>query len=872
MVLVMFAAARGTGPFWIAAAVVLVAVLAMSPRLLLQPACASYLFLPLCLHLFRQGGRAFLAIPFVIAVWVNVDDWYVLGPLLVGLWCAGRWLRPTPDVPRPPAWLVPACLAACVASPDHIRGLTLPAELSPAVWKSGLADDPRFATVFTSPWHWGPLGPGGGFNLSAWAFWVLLALGVVSFATTRRAVTGWRGTAWLGFAILACWQVRLIPFFAAVAAPITALNLREAVPPAFLTRPGRALAAALAVALIALTWPGWLQGFGVRDRGLAWAAIPDPSLEHAAQVVREWRADGRLPSNVRTFATHPDLADHLAWFCPGEPVFLDSRLTPFADVVPEFEEASRSLGLTPGGGALITTGTIGDRGIGCVLLHDPDPRRMTAALREVASDRERWELLAVEGSVALVRPVTTTAGTPLPPFSPDPLAFGRPTGVLPPAEGVALAAQPRPAWARRNLPRRADWHGDAAFVYLRLFEIESSPPTPGRPPDRSPALPILAARAARAAVAAGPGDDGAWVHLARAYLFQSRATWEADAGRGFPIFVHLRQIQVASALLQAVIANPDTAGGHEALAGLSGERGFLDLAVRHRRQLVRLTRSAGPAPGETAEAFADRRARLTATLEEAENALQDAENRFLVRTYGMAGDPLGRARVAAGLGLPARAINILTTSHADLYGAEGLRLLLEMLLWTGQAADARALLERDEIRRSPDALGTHEIPGGVRDGRPWAYRLPAYDWFDLCQSAAAGRYAAAAAAAERLRARLQSQEAGARGPTTRAAIHKLASQAGLAAGPGGLWGLPYATWDRQGVAHFYGLVQWLAAERGDLHTIAGLLDLERGATDAAEEQFGLAATVYAGAAGAPATPGRPLAERYLAAIRAAGRR
>jgi hypothetical protein len=744
--------------------------------------------------------------------------------------------------------------------------------LSPAVWNSGFADDPRFATEFASPWHWGPPGAGGGVNLSAWAFWGLLVLGVVSFAATRRAAAGWRGAAWLGFAILACWQVRLIPFFAVVAAPVTALNLREAVPAPFLTRPGRALAAALAVALIALTWPGWLQGFGARDRGLAWAASPDPSLEHAAQVVREWRADGRLPSNVRTLATHPDLADYLAWFCPEEPVFLDSRLTPFVGVVPEYEEACRSLGLTSGTPASAAAGTIGGRGIGCVLLHDPDPRRMTAALREVATDRERWELLAVEGSVVLVRPVQITAGTHLPPFSPDPPAFGRSTGELPPADGVALAAQPTPTWARRNLPRRLDWHGDAAFVYLRLFEIEGGPPTPGRPPDRSPALPVLAARAARIAVAASPADEGAWIHLARAYLFQSRATWEAEAGRGFPLFAHLRQIQAAAALLQAVVANPDGAGGHEALAGLFGERGFLDLAVRHRRELVRLTRSAGPAPGEPAETFADRLARLTAALEEAENALQDAENRFLVRTYGMAGDPLGRARIAAGLGLPARAVDILTTSHADLYGAEGLRLLLEMLLWTGQAADARALLDRDEIRRYPDALGTHDVAGVMHEARPWAYRLPAYDWFDLCQSAAAGRYAAAAAAAERLRARLRAEEVGARGPTTRAAIHKLASEAGLAAGPGGVWGLPYAAWDRRGVADVYRLVQWLAAERADLHAIEGLLHLERGATDAAAEQFGTAATVYADAAGAPAAPGRPLAERYLAAIRAAGRR
>src|SRR5207248_8128567 len=60
------------GSFWISAACVLLAVLAMSPRLLLQPACLSLLLLAVCLGLLRVGGRALYALPVVIALWVNL--------------------------------------------------------------------------------------------------------------------------------------------------------------------------------------------------------------------------------------------------------------------------------------------------------------------------------------------------------------------------------------------------------------------------------------------------------------------------------------------------------------------------------------------------------------------------------------------------------------------------------------------------------------------------------------------------------------------------------------------------------------------------------------------------------------------------------
>ena len=119
------------GPFWIGAGCVLLAILAMSPRLLLQPATVSLLLLAVCLWLLQRGGRAVNMLPIVVALWVNLDGWFLLGPLIVALFVVGEGLNPAAR--RLPLWLFPACLAACLLSPYHIHAFTLPAELSPAL-------------------------------------------------------------------------------------------------------------------------------------------------------------------------------------------------------------------------------------------------------------------------------------------------------------------------------------------------------------------------------------------------------------------------------------------------------------------------------------------------------------------------------------------------------------------------------------------------------------------------------------------------------------------------------------------------------------------------------------------------------------------
>ena len=144
----------------------------MSPGLLLQPICVSVALLGLTLWLLwrcraparlqtltRPGSPIDARVLLIRScpLWVNLDDWFLLCPLLVGLFWIGDRIQPADRRPRgmrpTPSWLLPACLAACLCSPYHIFGFTLPADLFPLPLSSGLLHDLlRLRHLSASPW------------------------------------------------------------------------------------------------------------------------------------------------------------------------------------------------------------------------------------------------------------------------------------------------------------------------------------------------------------------------------------------------------------------------------------------------------------------------------------------------------------------------------------------------------------------------------------------------------------------------------------------------------------------------------------------------------------------------------------------------
>jgi hypothetical protein len=273
--------------------------------------------------------------------------------------------------------------------------------------------------------------------------------------------------------------------------------------------------------------------------------------------------------------------------------------------------------------------------------------------------------------------------------------------------------------------------------------------------------------------------------------------------------------------------------------------------------------------GESAEAFAERVGRIAKLVESLEAAIQDAENRFLIRTVALAGDPLARARIAAELGLTQKAIDVLLKSHPDLYGVVGIGVLADLLLQTGQAAECRVLLDRAELRRNTNVLGFYHLPRRPNtDGSHWPYEFLTYDWLDLCQCAASGRYGAASGAIDRLCDRLEVEERVSTPPLSAASTVLIAGEIGMGVPPIPMLARLASVPDHRRMNQLLAHTKSLSVTRADLITLAGVLELERGELKGAEARFRSAISLYARAKSSVLSlPGEPLAARYHEMIR-----
>jgi tetratricopeptide (TPR) repeat protein len=418
--------------------------------------------------------------------------------------------------------------------------------------------------------------------------------------------------------------------------------------------------------------------------------------------------------------------------------------------------------------------------------------------------------------------------------------------------------------ALAGLPALAAGFHPTAIAALELARTEV--------PQQAPALLLLAVRAARRALAANPDDANAWFCLGQAYLHLRDLTVERSREGRLPLLAQLRQVQTVAALENALALDPDLEPAHHLLAYLYLQRRFLDCALGHCKEEVRLARQAPPRPGERA----DRLARMEQSTADVEKRVIEGQNAFAFRSRSLRDDPVARAGLALDLGLAGQALDeVLLPTPAVLLGPEGMNLELGLLLLRGRVEEVRTVLAAEDLQANRPKLGYQDFPSppaGNGPLYPLPYHLLACDWLEAAQAAAAGDYGHATTALAALRAPLDDGLRQVRQHQRLGQVLEAGMTCFVLSPAPGLPQLAGAFLAQ----HFHREQQPLQsaaaawrAQEADLWTVEGLLRLEQGDPAAAGRAFEAAlALCPPRPTGTADFAGWPMADYYLGRIRA----
>ena len=724
------------------------AALALGPWLTLQPALLSPVCLLLTLYLLerprsveetaaRARRQRWLIVP-LFALWANLDGWFVLGPLTVGWYALGQLVRGS----AANRWnefftlslLSLAGLAACLCTPYHVRTLAWPTPLGLTPGERAWMLDPlgrdlvvssfgrRFASsaIFTSP--------------GAWAYYLLTIAGAISFFLAPGTLHWGRMLTWLSLAALSVYQARAIPFFAVPGAALMALNWQEFLRSRpqtesmrRLTRLARSLGLILGLVLAVLAWPGWLQPAPFRARG--WDVEPDETMVRMARRLQREHDNDHLRTDRFALTFTPEAAHYLAWFCPAEKGFVDSRWPLFPHASADFARMRDLIlqGATTGENELLSL--LDAYHLDRILLYDPDRERAASAYRRLFLDEDHWQLAAMEGGAALFLRRTGS--------QPSPLVYDtRRLAYFPTDErGVSSSERPpaAPNWLDAFRLQGDDRSADReeAALHILSFDLQTEVAARrwvltqatgligsgighnpaeagvglelrldfGLPPTPRESL-ILAVRAARRALSSHPNDGQTFLVLGEAYLRLGRHTREAMWQMRLPRLAAIRQVQTLTALEQAVLLRPDLDDGHALLAQLYYESEQWDRVLDCLQARLRIVDNAVLRGGDGAASAAQRRSALRADVAQMEELVEKAQKTYKANSADIS-DPskaFHRATLAARHRLTRQALDLLLASYPAIFGAAGVEMQLNLMLKAGRAYEVRAWLSPEDER------------------------------------------------------------------------------------------------------------------------------------------------------------------------------
>lgn len=747
------------------------AILTMSKYLSLQPATVSYLFLALALAVLfsprtveKEARPPLVSWPLLLlfVVWANSDRWFLLGLGVVAL----AWLGETVDVAlsagtspqRAQANLIRRGISflilavVCLVNPSHVDAFVLLDELRGLGLSAAQRISPFESDYFVRL----------GWNPASLAYFLLFGASLLSFAALLPRLRWRRFLPWLGLATLSVFQMRGIPFFAIVAGPVLAWNLRDiharffsqvrkTAQGAELLRFGQVLTGMLVLALFVCAWPGWLQSppYGMRR----WAFDLPVSLKRVAQTVRQWHEEGKLPAESGGLHLSPDTVFAFAWFCPEENRLRLAHEESLAD----FQKRMRA------------------NNVDHILVHNTDPNRLSLALMGFLAEPEQWPMLCQEGDAAVFGwrdPARRDSANRFRGWevNVDRLAFHPAEAKKAPAVSLETP-ETQPWWHAfwKAAPSRSTDRGEALLHLLHAQALRGQAPmktltvwsysqaaalvaaantwsfptalgdaelrlgtlglqlsADGRQPEQPsplelltmgflqhfrlqrddvpPALLYLAVRAARRAVAANPEDELAYLLLGESYIGLLDATRERAWSAQLPQLLKLRQAQASAALNRAITLRPDFPQAHLQLALLYQNMGYRDLTLQHLQIYQGLVQAAGQPQGVDRDKFL---AGLKQTADRIDRLAPDVQRRqstFDLRSAES--PPRERAYQAYRSGLAGKALELLLASDRSAFGDEGMRLELDLLLDVGRARDVQEWL-RPEHEKALTSLPYH---------------------------------------------------------------------------------------------------------------------------------------------------------------------
>jgi tetratricopeptide (TPR) repeat protein len=859
LAVVLLAMRRSGQSLWIPAVCTALAILVVSQRLFVQSIVVSYLFLGLTLWLLQKpaaadtgskrrapspaSNRRLWLLPVLFLFWVNLDAWFLLGPLTVALYFAGELLqdalRPVTAGPdrrdvsdnRRLGLVLLAGIAACVINPHHIHAFQLPAQLTDVGAAGVLQHDRRFETFFLGAIDY--YKGGDGWSVDGIAYLVLLGLSGLSFVANHRDWRGWRILVWAVFAALGIYHARSIPFFAIVAGPITALNLQDAVVRYYGLAPrtspgwrqwsigGRVATVVVGILLLLLAWPGWLHATlsrgDARGRHVAWHVELNPGLVKAAEQIHDWHARNVLTPSDHGLNFAIDLAAYCAWYAPEEKTFIDGRMALFEKAAADYVAAQKALVIEPGTDQNLRAKlepleqVLRRRGINHLVFYYPDLSAFPETLEHLQNYYyKHYTLVYRNGRVAIFswddpdKPGQVTALT-REKVDDNRLAFGPQAEPIP--QDRPRAPQPQ-SWVERYLQGREPHPlaSDEAGMDLQYFHVVLPQykqrgldgflnaqaaglamsgclaPVPGEPLFRAvvtdtcfesakPALlgpraqksrprgvpnlalsalntylqlqspgpiapPLLAVRACRRALTESPDDPDTYFRLQRAYAVLTQDTKEREFVVRLPLLGSVRQAQRIAALNHVVLLDPDHEPAHHELASMYQGLGYMDLALKHLTERVRIMRERGPIRNERPEDYDKALKQLETNVDSLDTMVKRSQNDYEVGQVGRT-SLRQKAELALSKGLGGQARDMLLQSEEVKIEPDAVPLELNLMIMTGAIEGETGIrIGLDNIREQTEQLGKKPTWRFGED----RFTLPLYEWLRVMVGAASGDY------------------------------------------------------------------------------------------------------------------------------------